>query len=143
MLIIFPLGIGGGKIMRTRTAVMMTKQEDAARIIQAPPHTAANTTIITAVADADVVVKDDLVFASGTITATSYIVPTPGWAVPLQPPPSYFVIIIVIIIIVVMASSPLTVVKVVVIAVGIVSCCLIALLCAGGPPPPPRPGGCA
>jgi hypothetical protein len=48
-----------------------------------PLRTAANIAIITAVADADVTVKDDLVFAFGMIMTTPYVVPTPGWAVPL------------------------------------------------------------
>ncbi len=142
LVIVIPLGIGGGERTRTRTAAMMTKQKDAACIIRAPPQTAANIAIITAVADAHVVVKDDLVFTFGTITTTSYVIPTPGWAIPLPPLPAFVVVIIVIIVIVAMASSPLVVVNVVILVVNTASCFPIPLLCPNPLPfslccPPP------
>ncbi len=99
-----------------------------------PPHTTANIAIITAVANANVILEDDLVIEFGTITTMLYVVPTQGWAVPLQPPSAFVLVIIFIIIIIAMASSPLVIVSVVVYMVDTASCCSIALLC---PPPPP------
>jgi hypothetical protein len=94
LVIVITLGVGGGKTTRTCTASMMTKQEDAAHIIQAPLPTVADVAIISAVANADVLVKDDLVFAFGTITTSLYVVSTPGWAVPLQPPPIFAILLL-------------------------------------------------
>ncbi len=97
LVIVAPLGVGGSKTMRTLTAAMMTERE-ARLVLYKPPPIAAKIAIITAIAAADVVVKDDLVFAFGTIMATLYVIPTPGWDVPLQPPHTFVVVIVVIIV---------------------------------------------